>query len=342
MATFKFNFELEGKQGVESKALHEEDKSISTVEAESIQQSVKASRAREIPITELHWTNSQYVSAPYVYLVPHSNLQLYYINRLDHSGMESISHILEAGVDLDTFLESEDQVTSEFETPNFKQLCKKQHSDLIPGVYEGGLKVWDGAVDLIRYFIDSNFEFSGTKVLELGCGVGLPGICALIRGADHVSFQDYNFEVINYATIPSVLYNLINESGGKVIVGLGYPMEMKHGVLKKCKFYSGDWSHFTDLLTSHSCDHYYDVIITSETIYSVASQPKLLSAIKRLLDPKRGVAFVAAKTYYFGVGGTMRAFEELIKKDGYFIVTEVKALPTSVPRKIIKLVPSQT
>jgi SAM-dependent methyltransferase len=64
--------------------------------------------------------------------------------------------------------------------------------------------------------------FEGKRVLELGCGQGLPGICALMQGkAAHVAFQDYNQEVIDKATKPTVILN--------------YPESTNYS------FYSGSW-----------------------------------------------------------------------------------------------------
>ena len=84
----------------------------------------------------------------------------------------------------------------------------------------------------------------------------------------------------------------------------------------------------------------YDFVLTAETIYSPDSQSKLLGLIKQaggqyrrldgawrqqqrprspfpqVLKPGTGVAYVAAKTYYFGVGGGTRQFEQLLDSDG--------------------------
>ncbi|UYV69459.1 hypothetical protein LAZ67_6003662 [Cordylochernes scorpioides] len=71
-----------------------------------------------------------------------------------------------------------------------------QNSDVVPGVYEGGLKVWDCAYDLLDYLsTNSQLLKSGMKVLELGCGAGLPGIFALCKGAN-VDFQDFVFWIV--------------------------------------------------------------------------------------------------------------------------------------------------
>lgn len=43
-----------------------------------------------------------------------------------------------------------------------------QGSDLIPRVYEGGMKVWEGAGDLVNYMVRSSIPREGATVLELG------------------------------------------------------------------------------------------------------------------------------------------------------------------------------
>jgi hypothetical protein len=65
-------------------------------------------------------------------------------------------------------------------------------SDLQAGVYEGGFKLWECAVDLVKYvelLLRANDMTTGhpifripSQVMELGCGHGIPGIHALQRG----------------------------------------------------------------------------------------------------------------------------------------------------------------
>ena len=77
-------------------------------------------------------------------------------------------------------------------------------SDLISGVYEGGLKVWDCTFDALSHISTSNEKkkdwLRGKSVLELGCGQGLPGILCGALGAKEVFLQDYNPEVITLVT----------------------------------------------------------------------------------------------------------------------------------------------
>lgn len=70
--------------------------------------------------------------------------------------------------------------------------AEQQHSDLIPGVYEGGAKIWECTDDLLIY-LSNNFstgKLKNLRVLDLGCGSGLLGIYAFANEAK-VTFQDY-------------------------------------------------------------------------------------------------------------------------------------------------------
>ncbi|KIM42252.1 hypothetical protein M413DRAFT_70611 [Hebeloma cylindrosporum] len=96
-------------------------------------------------------------------------------------------------------------------------------SDLVPGVYEGGLKAWECSLDLVDYLEglkdSSSFKgFSGCNILELGCGTAVPSIYLLHEifssingrtGEPHTGtilhLQDYNASVLQLVTLPNVL-----------------------------------------------------------------------------------------------------------------------------------------
>jgi hypothetical protein len=42
-----------------------------------------------------------------------------------------------------------------------------QQSDLVAGVYEGGFKLWECAIDLLNFFVENSILFEGKRVLEV-------------------------------------------------------------------------------------------------------------------------------------------------------------------------------
>lgn len=198
--------------------------------------------------------------------------------------------------------------------------------DLVPGVYEGGLKVWECSVDLCRYLEESNAAVNG-HVLELGCGQGLPGCWVLKRAFQQQStqhghvdgveqpmgqfagmvFSDFNEFVLHDVTIPNILLNVRGESLSKKIDWLG-----RHVALG-----FGDWNDMSDRILSNSSEHpsavpsdgKFDLILAAETTYSSTAASDTARLIVKHLKVDAGVAFVATKRYYFGVGGGSDAFK---------------------------------
>ncbi|XP_050462863.1 histidine protein methyltransferase 1 homolog [Cataglyphis hispanica] len=196
--------------------------------------------------------------------------------------------------------------------------AETQHSDLIPAKYEGGLKIWECTFNLGQYILEEQIELKDKLVMDLGCGAGLIGLIALLKDST-VHFQDYNAEVLRSVTIPNVLLNFDDRTN----------------ILTKCEFYAGDWASLTTLFDDDE-NNKYDYIFTSETIYNPNNHKKLYEIFKRRLK-SNGLGFVAGKTYYFGVGGGMRQFENLILKDGYFDVKSVWRSQDGVNREILRL-----
>ncbi|XP_050428586.1 histidine protein methyltransferase 1 homolog [Adelges cooleyi] len=161
-------------------------------------------------------------------------------------------------------------------------------SDLIPGIYEGGYKLWECTADMLNYLSNNINIVKGNSILDLGCGMGLLGVQALMFGAKNVDFQDYNKEVLINVAMKNVCLNCIEKSDS-------------------CKYFSGDWDSFTILN-----ENTYDVILTSETIYNVSYYMKLINLFKNKLKPN-GIIFLIAKNYYFGVGGSITEFLNVLK-----------------------------
>ena len=176
-------------------------------------------------------------------------------------------------------------------------------SDLVPGRYEGGYKVWECSVDLSRYIASSSdiaaLFASGTRVIELGCGQGLVGITALALGAGEVHFQDYDASVIRDLTVPVVSEN-VRLLGSRAV-----------------RYFAGDWGTLApDVLGPRRLVGSYDVVLTSESIYNEEASVRLLDCIKCCLKPGTGVCYLAAKSFYFGVGGGVAGFQAAVDRDG--------------------------
>ncbi|KAF9923544.1 Histidine protein methyltransferase 1 [Linnemannia zychae] len=293
--------------------------------------------------------------------------------------------------DTDKEKKQEDRVTG---PKGIEMLELAGKSDLVKGVYEGGLKTWECALDLVAYLADQKLNFNGQKVLELGCGSALPGIYVLTQSNTvQVDFQDYNDQVLKFVTLPNVLLNTHvrpdqqpeqseddeeeeeepqpkepktnaddnndeeeddeeeeedpeperNPADGdfdNIELDLPDSDEDRLALMKKVeaqsRFFLGDWSGLVDLLDFKSDDDKYDLILTSETIYAEESHPKLYATIKNSLK-RSGKALVAAKSFYFGVGGDILSFRKLIEKDNVFDIKVVFSAQAFVRREILEL-----
>lgn len=80
----------------------------------------------------------------------------------------------------------------------------------------------------------------------------------------------------------------------------------------------------------------FDRILTSETIYNPKNYTKIVNVLKHKLKPD-GICYLAAKSHYFGVGGSLRQFELALCDDGAFDSETVFACHENVSRKILRI-----
>ncbi|CAM9791234.1 unnamed protein product [Pylaiella littoralis] len=198
-----------------------------------------------------------------------------------------------------------------------------QESDLVPGVYEGGLKVWEASLDLVDHLVSSGGDGNGgvfaedeatvvtgrrKRVLELGCGHGFPGIVALQQGL-RVCFSDFNREVIEQVTIPNVKLNV----------------EERYWPL--AEYYSGDWNSLSPLLEERDGGELFDLILTAETLYTTVVADKVLGMVLKHLSPG-GQALVASKRFYFGTGGSTQYFRDKAAATGRLVCLDTGVIDT--------------
>jgi predicted nicotinamide N-methyase len=163
-------------------------------------------------------------------------------------------------------------------------------SDLVPGTYEGGYKLWECAGDLICFLHRTLREkLKDASVLELGAGHALPAMFAAQAGAAVVDVADFNEHVLSDVTATNFRLNCDADMVGRI------------------RMVAGDWGGISAALGGEE----YDFVLASEVVYSVGSLARLARCVLTMLRVG-GTALVAGKSYYFGVGGGMRAFEKAV------------------------------
>lgn len=166
----------------------------------------------------------------------------------------------------------------------------QQDVDIIKDVYEGGLKTWECSVDMANFIKDFYFgiKLKNLRILELGCGSALPTISLLNRKdfsqfgvVSKVVLQDYNVEVLEKTTKNNIL-KFVPETHKQ-----------------KITFFPGSWENFT--ISFCKCE-YYDILLSSETIYDSNKYDEIIKIIENCLSHNNGIAMFLAKNFYFGIG----------------------------------------
>lgn len=186
--------------------------------------------------------------------------------------------------------------------------------DLQAGEYEGGMKVWECSVDLLHHVArnrDSFVRRSG-NILELGCGHALPACfllreCCKERVEGHhdkplsVVFTDYNEFVLKDVTLSNVVINTAQLDEGA-----------RADVPRVIQFGGGDWLQFAAKWLEQHPGSKFDLVLAAETLYTESAARQTAKILADLLQADSGLALVATKRYYFGVGGGSDAFRDAL------------------------------
>ncbi|KAM0045009.1 putative lysine methyltransferase, S-adenosyl-L-methionine-dependent methyltransferase [Helianthus debilis subsp. tardiflorus] len=126
-------------------------------------------------------------------------------------------------------------------------------SELITSKTDGSCKSWDSSFDLVNVLKheirDAQLSFRGKKVLELGCGYGLSGIFACLKGASVVHFQDSNAENIRTTTIPNVMANLQQARDRQIQQPESSLTPSRQFISPVVNFYAGEWEELATVLS---------------------------------------------------------------------------------------------
>ena len=236
--------------------------------------------------------------------------------------------------------------------------------DLTSGLYEGGFKTWECAVDLAARLSQNPLpENEDWHTVELGAGSAIPSLVLFQsalragRGASksHFTFCDYNAEVLRLVTAPNVLLAWWEEQKlqGHVADEEGKELELeidgnvKQRFLHECErraitfsFVSGGWDMALVELVAGGRHVDNILILASETIYSPGSLSPFAQTVYELLDRSRGKgkALIAAKQIYFGVGGGVQEFVPLMDRTGCLVQQREVVRDGGVGRVILEVI----
>lgn len=158
--------------------------------------------------------------------------------------------------------------------------------------------LWPSALALSRHLVKTKAVSGATSVLEVGCGLGLPGIVAGKLGAD-VTMTDYLPEALEFAKSN---WEMNNNIGGN--------------------FKVLDWRNPDPSLAA-------DVLLASDVAYEKRSFDSLIHAFRVLVRPG-GRIFMSEPNRAFA-----KVFFELLNKKGFSsLVTEYEIVLNQITTKV--------
>ncbi|KAK6342838.1 hypothetical protein TWF718_008221 [Orbilia javanica] len=223
--------------------------------------------------------------------------------------------------------------------------------DIRTNTYEGGLKSWECSSDLVKQLATDSEAWTNSphRILELGCGTALPS-CYILQTllatpSDHpvhLTLADYNIDVLRLVTLPNLILAYLHATNGlpttdpSVTEGPEETPEIELtptlisdflSALQSHKitisFLSGSWSPAMISLIHGGLDYpstadetTYSLLLASETIYSPSSIPDFVDMIEHTLA-NTGKGYIAAKDIYFGVGGSVKDFVDIVEKKSW-------------------------
>ncbi|KAI4259688.1 MAG: hypothetical protein LQ352_000621 [Teloschistes flavicans] len=209
--------------------------------------------------------------------------------------------------------------------------------DVVPEVYEGGLKTWEGSFDL-ACFIGTHIGVFSEYML--GCGTALPSLTLLYHLLSTPSvdnpprrtfvFGDLNPAVIDLATLPNLILTYATQDGLIPLHPCDLDIEPSlissfQNALKErnidLQAVVGTWSSDYASLALRDNSAGRVLILAAETIYSLSSARAFTKTVVDImrLGKERGEtveALVAAKKVYFGVGGGVDEFSKELNECG--------------------------
>jgi predicted nicotinamide N-methyase len=160
----------------------------------------------------------------------------------------------------------------------------KEHPDVADERIPYWAELWPSAIALSKHIIKTKAITLNSRALELGCGLGLPGIIASKLGAK-VIFSDYLNEALAFAKYNCELNNINNAA-----------------------FELLDWRKTEEL-------NKYPIILASDLAYEKRSFEHLAAACKDLLE-QNGVMYLSEPKREYAI-----PFFDLLKESGFSLAS---------------------
>jgi protein-histidine N-methyltransferase len=198
--------------------------------------------------------------------------------------------------------------------------------------------------------------------IQLGCGTALPTLtlfkhCLTNSIPQSFTLQDYNSSVLRLATLPNLFLTWATTTSPPLIspaeTSQTGDIELTPEIISAfrsaltqhqitLKFISGSWSSELAALIPSSAPDMGTLVLGAETIYSPAATDAFVEILMILLRRvKMAKAMVAAKKFYFGVGGSVDGLKEACATKGavaYEIENHgVPGLEAGVGRSLIEV-----
>lgn len=148
-------------------------------------------------------------------------------------------------------------------------------------------EIWPSSIALAEFIIENPELVDKKKVLELGCGLGIPGIAAA-RSGGKVTFSDLHPDALYFARL--------NAQNNKVT---------------SAKYKTEDWKKTAPI-------NEYEVLIASDVSYERTAFPFLIKAFRNLLAPK-GIVLLSEPGRQYA-----RSFFSLLSNNGFRCTRHVK------------------
>ena len=137
-----------------------------------------------------------------------------------------------------------------------------------------------------------------------------------------VYLQDFNRQILESITFENAKKHLERSNHSELKKTFAFSVNkssVRVNLNKEFKFVYGDWR----VMLNESRimpKNFFNLILTSETIYNSQNYAHLLNLFREclLLDAtNKSLILLSAKTYYFGCGGNLHEFLNLVKSNHY-------------------------